>query len=200
MDDSRVDHTASWDERHSQRDVPAPDPWLTGSAAAFSASPQGPVLDLACGLGQNALWLARQGFEVTAVDASTEAVRRARTEAARRGLTVCFRAVRLHPNEPLPSASGGLWAGIVVFHFLDRELFQAIEMALKPSGFLTYKTHLRHPLRAPSTRPRSPAYLLESGELLRAFPRLHPVAYQEWATEGQAFAALLAQKTAGHSR
>jgi tellurite methyltransferase len=199
MDDSRTNRNNSWDERHSQRDVPAPDPWLTGASPYFAGSPQGPVLDLACGLGQNALWLARQGFEVTGVDESAEAVRRAETEAVRRGFTVRFRALQLHPNRPLPSACGGLWGGIVVVHFLDRALFEAIERALKPGGFLVYKTHLKHPLRAPASRPRRRAYLLEPGELLRAFPRLRPVAYQEWAAEGQAFAALLAQKPAGHS-
>lgn len=46
------------------------------------------VLDVSCGIGTQAIGLARRGFAVTASDLSPGAVARARTEAARRGATV----------------------------------------------------------------------------------------------------------------
>ncbi len=48
-----------------------PDPWLTGTLAAL---PAGDVLDLACGTGRHAEWLARRGWNVTGVDMTATAV------------------------------------------------------------------------------------------------------------------------------
>jgi cyclopropane fatty-acyl-phospholipid synthase-like methyltransferase len=51
---------------------------------------RGTVLDVGCGTGENALWLAAQGRTVTGVDASPTAIERARAKAAERGLAVPF--------------------------------------------------------------------------------------------------------------
>src|SRR5262245_43282081 len=48
------------------------------------------VLDVSCGIGTQALGLARLGYQVTASDISPAAVARARREAAARGLTIAF--------------------------------------------------------------------------------------------------------------
>jgi SAM-dependent methyltransferase len=53
--------------------------------------PPGRALDLGCGEGADALWLAERGWTVTAVDISQTALDRARAEAARRGLAVDWR-------------------------------------------------------------------------------------------------------------
>ena len=50
----------------------------------------GAALDLGCGHGVNAIWLAERGWRVTGVDWSDEAIRRARAEAEKRGLDVHF--------------------------------------------------------------------------------------------------------------
>jgi len=50
--------------------------------------PPGAALDLACGAGRNAVWLAEQGWRVTAVDFSGVALRMARTLEAERRVTV----------------------------------------------------------------------------------------------------------------
>ena len=49
-----------------------------------------PVLDAGCGTGENALFLAARGHQVTGIDFVDEAIRRARGKAAERGLTVEF--------------------------------------------------------------------------------------------------------------
>ncbi|HSI47647.1 MAG TPA: class I SAM-dependent methyltransferase [Ideonella sp.] len=54
------------------------------------ATPQRRVLDLACGIGTQALGLAQQGHAVTASDLSPGAVARAREEAAKQGLDIAF--------------------------------------------------------------------------------------------------------------
>ncbi len=62
--------------------------------------PPGRALDLGCGEGADALWLAAHGWAVTAVDISATALDRARAEAGRRGLAVDWQ--RLDLTESLP--------------------------------------------------------------------------------------------------
>jgi len=186
----------TWDERHACSPTPRVDPWLSSLGPALGAGLPGPVLDIACGVGQNTLWLAglRLGQPAAAlgVDASPVAVARARDASQKAGLPVRFE-VWDASGCGLPSES---WGAILVFHFLDRSLFPRIAAALAPGGVLAYKTHLRHSLRGPHAHPRRPAFLLEPGELLRAFPTLQTVEYREWAVQGEAFAALLARRLA----
>jgi SAM-dependent methyltransferase len=69
---------ASWDERYRVHGLVwggPPNRWVVEELAD---APPGRALDLACGEGRNALWLAAQGWEVTAVDFSAVAIGKAR--------------------------------------------------------------------------------------------------------------------------
>lgn len=74
-----------WEERYAGRQV-----WsgkVNATLASLAAElPLGSALDLGCGEGGDALWLAEQGWMVTAVDISPTAVERGRAVAAERGL------------------------------------------------------------------------------------------------------------------
>ncbi len=188
----------SWEERHADRPVPAPDPWLVRRCTALLRDVPGPLLDLACGFGQNALWAASLGLPVTGVDASREAVARAAAEGLRRGLPAEFREVTLGPAVPPPPPAASGWGAILVFHYLDRALLPALPEALLPGGVLVYKTHLAHVLRGAHTRPRRPEFLLRPGELLGSLPTLNVLEYGEWGRPGEAFAGLVARR--GYSR
>lgn len=72
-------------------------PWETGRPAAELVRlveqgkiSRGTALDIGCGTGANAVYLAQQGFEVTAVDISPTAIERARTRAALAGVNIHF--------------------------------------------------------------------------------------------------------------
>ncbi|MHB1924366.1 MAG: class I SAM-dependent methyltransferase [Acidimicrobiales bacterium] len=81
---------SAWDERYRSQDLvwgAKPNRFLAEEAAAL---PTGRALDLACGEGRNALWLAERGWQVTGVDFSRVAVDRARSLAAERGVTADF--------------------------------------------------------------------------------------------------------------
>ncbi len=52
---------------------------------------KGVVLDVGCGTGENALYLAENGFSVTGIDLTDRAIAEARAKGARRGLKVDFR-------------------------------------------------------------------------------------------------------------
>ncbi|MCM6762814.1 class I SAM-dependent methyltransferase [Rathayibacter sp. ZW T2_19] len=65
------------------------------------ALPPGRALDLGCGEGGDALWLAEQGWSVTGLDLSETALGRARAEAERRGLVVDLRQADLGAEWPV---------------------------------------------------------------------------------------------------
>src|SRR5579872_4299639 len=65
---------ADWEQRYrAQEETSAPSPSSVLVEAASSLAP-GRALDLACGTGRNALWLAEHGWSVTAVDGSPAAI------------------------------------------------------------------------------------------------------------------------------
>ncbi len=83
----------SWDERYSSDELPwdtgRPDTYLVRMVSRWPLH-QGSVLDIGCGTGTNSLWLARQGFEVTGLDISKEAVAIARKRASEEGIECGF--------------------------------------------------------------------------------------------------------------
>jgi SAM-dependent methyltransferase len=70
---------APWDIDRPQGRFTATADWVTG-----------PVLDAGCGTGENALFFAARGHQVTGIDFVEEAIRRARRKAVERGLAVDF--------------------------------------------------------------------------------------------------------------
>ena len=68
--------------------------------AEVEGLPPGRALDLACGEGRNAIWLAERGFEVTGVDFSDVALERARRIAAGRGVEVEWTHADVTEYEP----------------------------------------------------------------------------------------------------
>ncbi len=134
---------------------------------------RGRVLEVACGLGANALLLARRGLDVTAWDLSPVAVERLRRRAEREGLPLRAE-VRDVTVAPWP---GEAWDVIVVSRFLDRAVCAAMRQALKPGGLLMYQTFVRDPVT--SVGPSNPAYRLAENELLRLFSGLIVRAYRE---------------------
>jgi len=78
--------TAFWEKIYQGRTRPPtgrPNPILARVAEPL---PGGRALDLGCGLGDDTLWLARQGWQVTAVDVSTTAVAQVAQRAAEAGV------------------------------------------------------------------------------------------------------------------
>jgi RNA polymerase sigma-70 factor (ECF subfamily) len=85
--ESRDEHRRRWDERHAERTIESAEanPILV---AAASKLPPGSVLDVACGDGTNAVWLASHGWRVTGVDWSGVALAKAEAQAEAAGVTV----------------------------------------------------------------------------------------------------------------
>ncbi len=168
----------------------APDPWLAAQAPLLRCLPPGPVLDLACGNGRNALWIAGIGRNVLGLDRDRDRLGQGAARARQLGLPARFAAWDLEAADPPP----GPWAAVLLFHYLDRDRFPRLPDLLAPGGLIVAKTHLGHALRPPGSRPRRPAYLLRSGELPRLFPGTRALAYAEWADRRGAYAGLVARR------
>lgn len=150
---------ARWDRKYTAGEGPAhfrPKPFLTEYTHLLTG---GRALDVACGFGGNALYLAGLGYRVDALDVSGVALAQARAEARRRGLPLNLVQADLD-RWWLPPARYDL---ILVFYYLNRDLMPDLARSLRPGGLLFQANRNRHFLEQ---RPGfSPGYLLGIGEL-----------------------------------
>lgn len=114
-----------------------PDPWVVQRAVELIDSGSVHVLDLGCGIGRHALALAFQGAVVTGVDASGEALDRARQFAAAAALPATFLQCTF---DQLPFASDSfeyVLAYNAIYHGDERAVRRALDeirRVLKPAG------------------------------------------------------------------
>ena len=167
------DARAKWDRIYSGAREAEPEPAVVLEESAHLLPSKGDALDLACGLGGNALFLARRGLTVSAWDISKVAVGRLASLAEKSGLPL-EAEVRDVEAEPFPREAFDV---VVVSRFLARPLAKAIIGSLKPGGLLFYQTYVREKLT--STGPSNPDYLLEENELLTLFSGLRVLVYRE---------------------
>jgi tellurite methyltransferase len=121
------------------------------------------ALDIACGEGRNAIFLAQHGFEVDAVDIAERGLERGARRAAELGVQVNF--VRADLEEYRLDGSYDL---IVDFNFLLRPLLSAMIDSLAPGGVIVMETILDSPALQGEHKS---AFLLQPGELERLFSR-----------------------------
>ena len=140
------------------------------------AIPRGGTLDVACGAGRDAVFLARNGFEVEAWDRDTGALARADALAARNGVHLRTVTVNLEAAVA-PAFAEAKYALILCFRYLHRPLFPLLMHALAPGGHLVYETFREGQERY--GHPRRPRFLLYRGELREAFAALELLEYEE---------------------
>jgi SAM-dependent methyltransferase len=145
------------------------------------------ALDLACGPGRNAVWLAERGWSVDAWDISETALAilvNERDDRASHGddLPIKVREIDLD-TETIPPETYDL---ILNMLFLDRRLWPGMAAALRPGGLFVFETFVNLP--GGRTSEVSPEHLLQPGELRAAFERLglETVLYDEDGPRGTA--------------
>ena len=163
---------AQWDARYAKNnDAPKACQILRDSCHLLPA--QGNALDLASGLGGNALLLAKHGLTTSAWDLSPVGINKLNNLATQQSLLVDGQARDIINNPPAANS----FDVIVVSYFLEHRLFPALLAALKPSGLLFYETFVRD--KPEGVGPSNPDYLLEQNELLRLCGGLVIRAYRE---------------------
>jgi SAM-dependent methyltransferase len=173
-----------WDERWAQLgpaelDAVAPPSFLAPHADLIPTS--GTALDIACGRGLGAVWLAGRGLHVWGFDVSEVAIAHARDLAQRSGFRDFSRFDTVDLDEGLPA--GAPVEVILCNKFRDRRLDRALIERLAPGGLLAIATFSE--VGATPGRYRAMA-----GELPAVFAELHLVA----AGESDGLAWLLARR------
>ena len=165
----------------------APARWLTMHSHMLGG---GDALDVACGRGRHALWLAEQGCRVTAIDRDADALRELAEEMRRRGLSIGMRLVDLEGGSGVLPADA--FDAIVVVHYLHRPLFPQLLAALRPGGVLIYETFTT--AQAARGKPTNPDFLLQPGELRDLVGSLDVLAWREGEFDGRDVASVVARK------
>ncbi|GIH15631.1 bifunctional NAD(P)/FAD-dependent oxidoreductase/class I SAM-dependent methyltransferase [Rugosimonospora africana] len=177
----------AWEQRYSER--PAvwsgnPNPQLVAEAAGLAP---GRALDVGCGEGADAVWLAEHGWQVTALDISTVALKRAAAHAAAAGPRVADRIEWTHADlfeAPLDEGAYDL----VSSQFMHppgeaREtLFGRLAAAVAPGGTLLIVGHHPHDLRTSAHRMHFPDLMFTAGQVAAA---LDPAAWDVVTSESR---------------
>lgn len=168
--------------------------WLRQCEKLLIEQPKGPALDLACGNGRNAFYLAKLGFRVEAVDISDVAIAWLRDRVREEGVPVFPRVMDLEDACLAESE----YEVILNFNYLQRSLFAGIEKALRPGGLLLFETMTRDHIEILGDKI-DPRFVLDPDELLGAFSDLRILNYREQiVTQGdgrqKSVASLVARK------
>ncbi len=169
----------AWDERYAGGDLV----WSVGPNEAVAREcsdlPPGRAVDLACGEGRNALWLASRGWQVSAVDFSAVALEKGRTLAARQAAARPSGA-----GEPVATgtiswdvADATTWSGadydLAVVAYLQlappqrTAAIRAAYDALRPGGTFLLVAHDRTNLDEGTGGPQDPQVLISADDVLR---------------------------------
>jgi tellurite methyltransferase len=140
-----------WDERYHLRERPdedleaAPTPLVVATAGNLKP---GKGLDLACGAGRNALWLAEHGWDVTAVDGAATAIEILRNRALGRGLKINATVADLKEGAFVIEPSR--WDLIAMCYYLQRNLFEPAKQGVVPGGIVISIVHITEPAEEPT--------------------------------------------------
>jgi len=164
---------SKWDARYRDSDCNSNTvaPVLTRNQALLPR--HGRALDIATGLGGNALFLAKAGLQVDAWDISPVAIAKLHACAGQQGLVIATQVRDVIAQPPAEER----YDVIVVSRFLERELCTAISAALRPGGRLFYQTYMQEKRR--DNGPINSHFLLHKGELPHLFSELEVIFYEE---------------------
>jgi SAM-dependent methyltransferase len=158
----------SWDERYNVSDYvygTDPNEYLVEVADRI---PKGPVLCLAEGEGRNAVYLAEQGYEVTAVDSSSVGLEKARKLARVRSVTI----ETIHADLADFEIGDERWAGIVsIFCHLPAELRRLVCRrcvdGLRPGGAVVMEAYTPRQISYGTGGPQTVDLLVDPEDVKR---------------------------------
>lgn len=166
--------SVAWDERYRASDLVWSSTPNTFVAEVVTGLPPGRALDVAAGEGRNAVWMAEQGWRVTAADFSAVAVERAERIARERlgDRGDVFRAVVADATEPAPPDETGAGYDLVLFSYLQlprepwsRALAQGVAAAA-PGATVLVVCHALRNLDEGTGGPQDPEVLHDPEDVL----------------------------------
>lgn len=159
-------HINKWDARYAAKELVWSAEPNASVAAELEGLPAGKALDLGCGEGRNAIWLARAGWQVTAIDFSAVAIDKARALAAHFGVDVDW-VVSDVCDYPMSAAGFDL----VLMSFLHTDSSERARWlhrarnAVAPGGVFFYVGHDRSNIEHGHGGPQMPDVLLTAQQI-----------------------------------
>lgn len=169
-----MSNASKWNQRYAQSDWQVEQlqqPCFVLKEYSSLLPKSGKALDLACGLGGNALYLAKQGLETDAFDIAEQAINRLAKQAAYFNLNINMDVRDLNKV----ALSEHSYDVIVVSYFLQREWFASIINALKPNGLLFYQTFIQ--TENITNGPKNKNFRLARNELIHLCSQLLLLVY-----------------------
>jgi SAM-dependent methyltransferase len=156
-----------WNARYAQKELV----WSAEPNRRFAAEvaglPPGRALDLACGEGRNAVWLAERGWRVTGVDFSDVALAKAAGLAAGRGVEVDWVVADVLDYQPEPRAFD--LVAVLYLQLPRDDVLSAVRGAVNavaPGGTLVVLAHDTTNLTAGHGGPKEPAVLYTAADVV----------------------------------
>ena len=166
----------SWNDRYEGRELlwtAAPNQFLVAEVSSLAP---GTALDLGCGEGRNAVWLAEQGWQVTAVDFSSVAIAKGRELATARGVEVTWVSEDLSHYEPRKGSVDLVIVFYIHVPFDERKaILERGSDALAPGGTLLVVGHDLTNLDHGYGGPQDAALLYTADDIVSAMPGLEVV-------------------------
>jgi SAM-dependent methyltransferase len=163
---SRPFDVTFWDERYRSQNTVwgvAPNRWVEQQLSDLHP---GRAIDLACGEGRNAIWLASRGWSVTAVDFSAVAIEKGRAAATRLGVYIDWQVADVRDFAPPSSVDLALICYLQVPPAERRTVVRAAAAALAPGGTLLVVAHDSRNLSEGTGGPQDPSVLYTAADLL----------------------------------
>lgn len=163
-----------WDKRYSSEEYVygiEPNDFLK---ANYKSIPKGKVLCLAEGEGRNAVFLAEQGYKVTAVDSSSVGLQKAEKLGHKRGVQIeC-----IHGDLEHYEIEEENWEGIISIYChlpvtLRKSVFKNIELGLKKEGVFIIEGYTPKQLQYGTGGPKDENLLITKDNLLKELPNLN---------------------------
>jgi hypothetical protein len=149
---------------------------------------------VACGSGRNACFLARHGFRVEAIDLSHAGLVAARAGLAASGASLAAIQADLEAYK-LPSER---YQAVINVRYLQRTLWPGLKRCVAERGMIVFETFLLDQRQI--GHPRNPDFLLQRGELARAFADFELLEYEEGLFASEDEPAFLARMLARRPR
>jgi tellurite methyltransferase len=157
---------ADWEERYKRGEHTNEEPHPLLLQYVSDSSP-GRALDVACGAGRHAIWLATRDWQVDAVDYSPTAIGILRKRSSEKGLHInTYIADLEHREFEIEAAAYDL---VVVCNYLQRDLFESIKAGTRIGGMIVASIAMVDD--DPNIKPMNPAFLVDPGELRSHFER-----------------------------
>jgi 2-polyprenyl-3-methyl-5-hydroxy-6-metoxy-1,4-benzoquinol methylase len=170
-----IEDKCKWDEKYAAKpqllQLRPPSPTLVCFA---QKAPGKYALDLACGAGRNALFLANEGFCVDAVDIAEAPLKK--LDALEEGGRITTYCADLDDFEP-PRR----YDLIVMANFLDRKLIERMKSYLNEGGLFIVETYMAHPDN--EKKDSDASYLLRDEELKKLFDNFDIMCYNTFWNE-----------------